>query len=163
MRATCLLFVGLAGCVAAPEPLFEMEPPPPEDTARTCEYDHEVALHGMSAEGPTSLGPITVGSSGTRICLDLDGTDNLRVAHFAAGTAREASADSSFDLALYDEHGVLVREGWDVTFGTSSPSTFANLEHVAPIGQVTRMILEVRARGAAATTELSLYLFEPYE
>lgn len=137
----------------------DAEPPPvPQACAQT------IALYGMtgSAEGMTV--PVSVDTTGTALCLELDARDNIVVAHFAAGTAYESGTQSSFKLDLFDDADQLVQAGWDVQFGSGTDArAFANLEYGVMKGQLVTMKLMVRARAGTASTDLGLSLFEPYE
>jgi hypothetical protein len=122
---------------------------------------HQAALYGMTGNASaTPIGPLTVDATGIDICLSLDARDNIWVAHFAAGTEYESAASSSFELALYDSDGNLMRDGWDVSFSTS---TFANLEYGVTKGQIVSAVLWVRAKTGTATSTVNLHLFEPLD
>ena len=132
-------------------------PPAPQPTALApgaCTGD-EISLYGMT--GSSAATPIAVTVMPTTLCLALDGRDNIRIAHFAAGTPYEQASASSFRMALFDETDALIREGWDVQFSTN---VFHNLEYGAPVGAVTRVKLVVDGAGA---TDVQLHLFEPFE
>jgi hypothetical protein len=121
---------------------------------------HHASLYGMAGTMGPSVGPITVDTTGTDICLSLDARDNIWIAHFAASTGHEQGASSSFQLGLYDANGDLIANGWDVNF---SSSTRASIEHGIEKGQLVDVVLWVRAKSGTATSTVSLYLFEPYE
>ena len=170
-----MLLVLLVGCTATDvdseadvpdqEPVFDIgDPDAPQEVVPTPgDCDHSLSLYGMSGSGPTSLGPVTVDGAGIDICLALDARDNIWVGHFAAGTDNETGSASSFQLTLFDRDSHVLRAGWDVTFGSSPPTTFANLEYGVDKGQVLQALLHVRARTGTATSKIDLYLFEPYE
>ena len=180
MRGTWLFIcvpIGIVGC--ASEPTNAPEDPAQDhaldigelgekgEAARPVpeECAHSVALYGMTgnAQG-TPVGPVTVDTTSILICLSLDARDNIQIAHFAAGTQYESgTATSSFELTLYDGNGVMLRDGWDVTFGSSPPTTFANLEYGVTKGTIIDAVLWVRAKNGAATTTIGVTLFEPYE
>ena len=133
------------------------EPDPPEPTALApgaCS-GAEIPLYGMGSSQATEV-PVT--AMPTTLCLALDGRDNIRIAHFAAGTPYEQAAKASFRLALFDSTDALLREGWEVSFGNGN--VFTNLEYGMPVGAVTHVKLVVD--GAGSTT-VDLHLFEPYE
>jgi hypothetical protein len=168
------LCIVLAACASETgEPGTVMQPPDddpeleigePAETHVPGECAHQVALYGMTGNASaTPVGPITVTASGIDICLSLDARDNIWVAHFAAGTEYESAAISSFDLALYDSDGNLMRDGWDVSFGTSPTTTFANLEYGVTKGQVVNAVLWVRAKSGTASSTVQLHLFEPLD
>ncbi|HEX5064351.1 MAG TPA: hypothetical protein VFV99_33480 [Kofleriaceae bacterium] len=170
MRGWFCLFV-LAACTGEPggsRPTIDV---PPLEIGGDTEVTHEpgectynVALYGMTGNAnATPVGPITVDTSGIDICLSLDARDNLVVAHFAAGTQYETAASSSFELALYDGDGTLLRDGWDVAFGSTPTTAFANLEYGVTKGQVMDAVLWVRAKAGTATSTVNVTLFEPYE
>src|SRR5512143_2872070 len=121
-----------------------------------------IALYGMGGSQPTTV-PVSLTTAGVTLCLELDGRDNLQVAHFAANTPYETGDASSFLLALYDAGGTLMGNGWDVAFGTSPTTVFANLEYGMPRGQITNVKLVVATRAGTQAADVSLYLFEPYE
>jgi hypothetical protein len=122
------------------------------------------ALDGFdSTSGHLDVGPYALDTQGVTLCLTLDATDNIVVAHFGAGSDREQSATSSFDMTLFDGAGNVLREGWDVRFGGSPPTTFANLEYGVTKGTILEAKLVIRMRAGSGTTSVSLALFEPYE
>jgi hypothetical protein len=144
------------------DPEFEIGEPVEPHVAGECA--HNVALYGMTGNAAaTPVGPITVDATGIDICLSLDARDNIWVAHFAAGTEYENGKSSSFELALYDSDGNLMRDGWDVSFGSSPTTTFANLEYGVTKGQIVNAVLWVRAKSGTATSTVNLHLFEPFE
>jgi hypothetical protein len=151
--------LALCAC-SAKEPATPMTPEepddPPEETALApgvCS-GAEISLYGMGSSQATEV-PVT--AMPTTLCLALDGRDNIRIAHFAAGTPYEQATKSSFKMALFGADDALLRAGWDVQFSTN---VFHNLEYGAPIGAVTHVKLVVDGTGA---TEVDLHLFEPYE
>jgi hypothetical protein len=170
MRGTWLCIV-LAACasdtdgVISPpgnDPQFEIGEPAAIHEPGECA--HDIALYGMTGNASaTPVGPLTVDATGIDICLSLDARDNIWVAHFAAGTEYETGGSSSFELALYDANGNLMRDGWDVSFGGSPPKTFANLEYGITKGQIVDAVLWVRAKNGTATSTVNLHLFEPFE
>lgn len=115
----------------------------------------EISIYGM---GGSEAMRVQVAAMPSTLCLALDGRDNIRIAHFAAGTPYEQAAASSFAMALFTPDDQLMREGWDVAFGNGN--VFHNLEYGMPVGAVTHVKLVV---DGAAPTELALHLFEPYE
>lgn len=115
----------------------------------------ETSLYGMGTAEATR---VTIAAMPSTLCLALDGRDNIRIAHFAAGTPYEQAGTSSFAMALFTVDDQLMREGWDVAFGDGN--VFTNLEHAMPVGVVTRVKLVV---DGATPTEVALHLFEPYE
>jgi len=163
--------IALAACTSEPggsPPSIDVPPLEIRDVAEVThvpgECTYNVALYGMTGNAAaTPVGPITVDTTGIDICLSLDARDNLIVAHFAAGTQYETAASSSFELALYDGNGTLVRDGWDVAFGSTPTTAFANLEYGVTKGQVMDAVLWVRAKAGTATSTVSLHLFEPLE
>jgi hypothetical protein len=100
---------------------------------------------------------VQVSAMPATLCLSLDGRDNIRIAHFAAGTPYEQATASSFAMALFSVDDQLMRAGWDVQFGDK---VFQNLEYGMPVGAVTHVKLVVDGKQA---TEVALHLFEPYE
>lgn len=133
----------------------------------TCR--ESVRLYGMDdTTGGVTIGPIDVDAEGVTYCLTLDATDNLVVGHFGASTDREQSATSSFDIALFDADDHLLQAGWDVTFGSSPPTTFGNLEYGVTKGTVLEGKLVIRMKpscvvAATVSTRLAMDLIEPYE
>jgi len=166
--------IALAGCASDTggppsqpsgddNPLAEIGDPV-EASHEPGECAYSVALYGMTGNADaTPVGPITVDTTGIDICLSLDARDNLVVAHFAAGTTYESADSASFQLGLYDGNGTLLRDGWDVTFGSTPTTAFANLEYGVEKGQVMSAVLWVRAKAGTASSTVSLHLFEPYE
>ena len=171
MRALCAAALAFAGCAHdAPDPAVPPDAAAdaavdarPFAPAATCEGS-PLALYGMDGSNPaTIVGPVTVDTTGTTICLSLDARDNIWIAHFAAGTVYQTAADSSFELALFAADGTQLQTGWDVAFGSSPTTVFANLEYGVTVGQVLDVRLVVRAKAGSATTQVALHLFEPYE
>lgn len=166
----------LAGCdvdvdhdpgVTAPDAAVTTDAPPVAP-AMPGECRDSIRLYGMdNTAGGMTIGPIDLTSYGVTYCLTLDATDNLVVAHFGASTDREQAATSSFDIALFDAQNHLLQAGWDVTFGSSPPTTFGNLEYGVTKGTVLEAKLVIRMKPscvvASVSTSLSLDLFEPYE
>jgi hypothetical protein len=73
-------------------------------------------------------------------------------------------AASSFALTLLALDGSLLREGWDVTVGISTPRSSANLEWTPTAGQIKDVVLRVASKDAAArSTSLSLSLMDPLD
>jgi len=166
MRIFALLLVGCTSPAVDPpagrEPRLE-EPPQVPPVIGVC--SEQVSLYGMTGSAtPTTVGPFTIQSEGVDICLELDGRDNLQVADFAASTPYEQNTTSSmFQLTLLDHDGNVLRESWDVTFGDSPPTTFANLEYGVTKGTVLSAVLHVAAKCVPLGTTVSVALFEPYE
>lgn len=124
----------------------------------------QLVLNGMDATGhPPPVGPLTIDTTGTTICLTLDATDNLWVAHFGASSDRVSSSASPYQITLMDANGHVLRDGWDVTFGSSAPTTFASVEYGVTKGTMLEAKLHVRALSGVQTTSVGLSLFEPYE
>ena len=124
-------------------------------------------LVGLSETDPTA-GRITLpdtvfDTDGSTICLTLDATTNIWIAHFWATAKHEPGDYSSFQLTLFDSNGNHLREGWDVTFGSSEPTTHASLEAGFDAGAVYEVKLHIRARQGQASTDLDIALFEPFE
>jgi len=115
----------------------------------------EISLYGMTNSEAT---PVHVAALPSTLCLALDGRDNIRIAHFAAGTPYEQATVSSFAMALFTTDDQLMREGWDVAFGNGT--VFTNLEYGMPVGTITHVKLVV---DGATATDVALHLFEPYE
>ena len=169
---TCVL-LSLVACTSPPNPLPEPEPEPepaengedvlPEPTPGPC--DAHVSLYGASGSAtPTSVPFAIETSDGFDICLELDARDNLVVGHFAASTLRETDTTTSmFQLTLFDQDGQILRQGWDVTFGSSPPTTFANLEYGVTAGTMVEVTLHVAAKCVPLGTSINVTLFEPYE
>jgi hypothetical protein len=121
-------------------------------------------LYGMdTTNGHVTLGPLALDTQGVTLCLTLDATDNIWVAHFGADTDREQTTTSSYQLTLFDAQGTLLQDGWDVTFGNSQPTTFENLEYGVTAGMILEAKLVVRMRAGSGSTNVGLDLFEPYE
>ena len=178
MRTFALLLVGcttapplLVGCTSVPP---TSDPPSGVDdpAVRAAKLgliapegcDTEVSLYGFSGAATPTLVPFTVDSDGFNICLELDARDNLVVAHLGASTPNEQDTTSSmFQLTLFAKDGTLLREGWDVTFGSAPPTTFANLEYNVDKGTVLEATLHIAAKCVPLGSQVSLALFEPYE
>ncbi len=153
---------GGTGAPSGTDPQAEIGEPVVPHVPGECA--HEVALYGMTGTSEaTPVGPLTVDATGIDICLSLDARDNIWIAHFAAGTDYESAASASVALGLYDRDGTLMRDGWDVSFGTNPTTTFANLEYGIEKGQLVSAVLWVRAKSGTATPTVQLRLFEPFE
>ncbi|MEO8846853.1 MAG: hypothetical protein ABI591_24170 [Kofleriaceae bacterium] len=148
-----------AACVADhhgdPDPAPIVQP-------HTCGTD--VTLDGSTGSAqPTQIGPLTLDQNGQTICLHLDATQNVAAAHFSATTDAQPGMVSAFATALQDDDFAILQDSWDVTVDTSQPQTFANLEWNAPLHVQTDAMLWIHARGQAASTMVSVALFEPLE
>jgi hypothetical protein len=160
MRAAmCLLLV--AACTGDPDGVAPDPSGDPQQIVLPAGCDVAQSLYGMSDGGPISIGPRIYDTGGTVFCLELDARDNIHIAHFAAGTSHEQASEASFQLALFGSDDTMLREGWDVTFGGGT--AFANVEYGIRDRVVVEAKLFVRAKAAATSTDLRLYLFEPYE
>ena len=136
--------------------------PAPIIQPHTCIAD--VTLDGSTGTAsPTQLGPFILDRNGVTVCLHLDATQNFAAAHFAAETTSNSGTTSPFTTVLEDDNFVTLQEGWDVTFDSTSPTTFANLEWNAPLHIETDAMLWIHARGQAASTMVNVALFEPLE
>jgi hypothetical protein len=165
----CLAFL-LVGCTS-PSPVDDPMPMPTPDmpvapaTMPAPACDATVALYGAGGSAtPTSV-PFSIGSSdGVNLCLELDARDNKRVAHFVASTQNEPNATTSmFQLTLLGKDAELLQEGWDVTFGSSPPTAFANLEYDVTDGTTTTVTLHISAKCVPLGTTIDLSLFDPLE
>lgn len=147
------------------EPGEAAAPTEPTDPPTSLECDYDRDLYGMDGSQPTNVGPIAVGNEGANICVHLDTRDNILVGHFAAATKREVGTESSFEMTLMATDGTVIRDGWDVTYGSSPSQTSAHLENGFDKGQLVDAILAVRTRAGVTseTTDVHLWLFEPYE
>ncbi|HSD88716.1 MAG TPA: hypothetical protein VLB44_14405 [Kofleriaceae bacterium] len=170
MRRWLLLsVVAGAGCATEPgEPPATGDHPPVDGTLSPAavpagDCAQTVSLYGMGGSQPAIV-PLSLSTAGVTLCLELDGRDNIQVAHFAANTPNEMAETSSFVLSLYEADGTtLIRTGWDVAFGTTPTTVFANLEAGMPKGQVTNAKLVVATRSGETSSQIHLYLFEPFE
>jgi len=106
--------------------------------------------------------PLTIDTQGIALCLHLDASAIQR-AHFMAGTPSQPGTSSSFESALVDATGQLIVDGWDVSFGGTDPTTFANLEWSPPAGSVSDVKLIVWTRAGAMATNVNVALFDPLE
>lgn len=163
-----LLVVALAGCDgskpagdelpdAAPSPDApdsDVQPPVLCPTSITLEPGSPATPAGMS------VGPLELGTAS--FCLHLD-TRGLIRGHFMAGTSlRESGTESSFVLTLADTDGTTLVDGWDVTFGTQDPKSFANLEMAMDADLELDVVLTISAKGEdAPVTNLGFSLFDP--
>ena len=102
-------------------------------------------------------------TQGVTLCLTLDATDNLVVGYFGADSGRETGSISTFAMSLFAADGTLLRDGWDVTFGSSPPTTFASIEYGVTNGTILETKLVIRTRAGEASTSIGMDLFEPYE
>lgn len=152
--------LALCACTIEDPATMTTTPVPPivEDTplAPGACSGNEISLYGMTGSSEATKVPIT--AMPTTLCLALDGRDNIRIAHFAAGTPYQQASASSYKMALFGTDDALLREGWDVSFGNGN--VFTNVEYGIPVGAVTHVKLVVDGAG---TTEVALHLFEPYE
>ena len=169
------LLLSLVGCTF--QPPSSGEPPAPDPggeadaqpdampTTMPGACDQNVSLYGASGSAtPTTVGPFTIDSDGVNICLELDARDNIVVGHFAASTPREPDTTSSmFQLTLFGKDGEVLQQSWDVTFGSSPPVTFANLEYGVTKGTVLEATLHIAAKCVPLGMTVDLALFEPYE
>jgi hypothetical protein len=159
MKVVCLALLVTGACVvdhhSDPDPLPGTQP---------LECGADIMLDGSTGNAQGTLaGPFSLDRNGITLCLHLDATQNLVAAHFAASTAEEAGAASSFATVLEDSDGAVLQDSWDVSVGNSDTRTFANLEWNAPLHVVTETQLWLHAREQTANTTVSLSLFEPFE
>jgi hypothetical protein len=134
----------------------------PIDISHATPCGDTMVLLGVptSEPQPTLVGH-TFDTNGALFCLELDSRQNLQSAHFAATTAYEQAASSSYVLALFGNgDDTMLREGWDTGLNDSS---FANLEYSVPSGNYIAVKLFVAAKSGTATTNVGLSLFEPFE
>lgn len=170
MRSWLLLSIAVGtGCASEPaqpagtDPIHEVDGTFDTAVVPAGECVQTLSLYGMAGSQPTIV-PVSLSPAGITLCLELDGRDNIQVAHFAASTPYEMGDASSYVLSLFEDDGTtLIRSGWDVTFGTTPTTVFANLEAGMPKGQVTYAKLVVATRTGETSSEVHLYLFEPYE
>jgi len=154
-----LLMSSSGACVvdhhADPDPAPIVQP-------HSCVAD--VTLDGSTGSSqPTLVGPLVLDRSGLTICVHLDASRNQVAAHFGAETDTQVGNASAFATVLQDDGFATLQDGWDVTYDSSQPHTFANLEWNAPLHVVTDTMLWVHARDQVASTMVSLSLFEPLE
>lgn len=134
----------------------------PIDVSNASPCEGTTVMQGVDVPDSVTIPSRSYDTTGALFCLELDARENIQVAHFAAGTAYEQAAASSFHLALFGGgDGTMLREGWDVGFGNGN--TFANLEYGVTKGDYIAVKLFVAAKTGTATTEVSLSLFEPFE
>jgi hypothetical protein len=164
----------LVGCVKSGE---DGMLPPPGGEGSGSDTEELPALdvsHASPCEGTTVLQGVDVPASftvpsrsydtaGALFCFEIDARQNLRIAHFAAGTAYQQADVSSFRIALLDANSAMLLEGWDVAFGSTDPSAFANLEYGVTAGDYVAVKLFVSSKVDTATTEVSASVFEPFE
>ena len=159
MKVVCIALLFAGACVVD----HHSDPDPqPSTQPRSCTAD--IMLDGSTGNAQGTLaGPFSLDRNGITLCLHLDATQNQVAAHFVAETARETGSTSSFATVLEDMDGTVLQDSWDVSYDNANPQTFANLEWNAPLQVVTETQLWVHAREQAATTTVSLSLFEPFE
>lgn len=162
MRAALVAILFLTACATDGEKATPPDAPGTTELPAGCDYELSLDGRGDNAT-QDSVGPVAVDAVGKKVCLHLDATNNIRIAHFSAGTEYADGTTSPFLLSLHDMQGATLREGWDVTVGQTDPKTFENLEWDAPLGQITDAVVWVRARDASATSTFGFALFEPFE
>jgi hypothetical protein len=156
--------VVLIGLVLAGGCIIDQKQEPTKDPApvvqpRTCVS--EITLDGSSSAVP--IGPMTIDSNGASVCLHLDATHILSVAHFGANTDYVAGSTSPFVGVLQDSSGTTLQDGWDVTVSNMAPMTMMNLEWNAPAHEVTDAILWIHTQAQQATMTVNVSLLEPLE
>lgn len=171
------LLVGAAACDGSSGDGLDHELPGVDASAAAdagvepggCSVELTLAPEGGGFVASETVAAMEVGGAGVDLCLHLDGTANDRN-HFAASSDQEAGEASSFALLLLDADGDVLVEGWDVTFGTEDPTTFANLEtgpwapEVPKADHVADVTLRVTTKdGAPHTTSIDVALFDPLE
>jgi hypothetical protein len=160
---TCFALVAAlaVGCVVdhAPDPTMTT---PMVVEPLACSAD--ISLDGAAHVSGTPIGPLSLDSTGTVICLHLDATQNIQGAHFVAASGNVVGDVSGLATTLQDpDHSMLV-DGWDVSFDTASPKTYQNLEWNAPLHEVTDAVLWLRASASpVANVTFEVSLFEPLE
>jgi hypothetical protein len=159
MRAVCLALLVTGACV-----VDHHSDPDPQPSTQPLSCSADILLDGSTGNAQGTLaGPFVLDRNGITLCLHLDATQNQVAAHFAAETANENGATSSFVTVLEDSDGTVLQDSWDVSVGNSDTRTFANLEWNAPLHVVTETQLWLHAREQTAPTTISLSLFEPLE
>jgi hypothetical protein len=134
------------------------------DASHASPCEGTTVMQGVDVPASVNIPSRSYDTNGALFCLELDARLNIQVAHFGAGTAYEPGDASSFVLALFGNgDNTMLGEGWDVSVGASDTSTFANLEYGVTKGDYIAVKLFVGAKAAAASTEVNLSLFEPYE
>lgn len=132
------------------------------DASLASPCEGTAVMQGVDVPDSVTIPSRSYDTNGALFCLELDARQNIQIAHFAAGTAYEQAAASSFVLALFGNgDGTMLREGWDVGFGNGN--TFANLEYGVTKGDYIAVKLFVAAKAGSAATEVNLSLFEPFE
>lgn len=159
MKVVCVALLFAGACVVD----HHSEPDPqPSTQPRTCTAD--ITLDGSTGNAQGTLaGPFALDRNGVVLCLHLDATQNQVAAHFVAETAKETGSTSSFATVLEAMDGSVLQDSWDVSYDSTNPQAFANLEWNAPLQAMTEAQLWVHAREQTATTTVSLSLFEPFE
>ena len=163
-----LWLVLLAGCASDPSAPAPTLPPPPAPLPVPTPMPTPGSCTAVTLTPPNSgqvasqALPLTVDTQGIELCLHLDASAIQR-AHFMAGTPNEQGTSSSFETALVDATGQLIVDGWDVSFGGTDPTTFANLEWSPPAGSVSDVKLIVWARAGSEATTVKVALFDPLE
>jgi hypothetical protein len=133
----------------------------PLDISLATPCEGTTVMQGVDIPAKVTIPARSYDVHGALFCLELDARQNIQVAHFAAGTAYEPGADSSFVLGLFGNgDDSMLREGWDVQL---SDRTFANLEYGVTKGDYIAVKLFVAAKAATAATDVDLRLFEPFE
>jgi hypothetical protein len=156
--AIALLLVGCASQHSTdptPTPTPLPVSPPPACT-------QSVTLVGAVSTSPTRVGPFVLDAAGADICVRLDATQMQR-AHFMASSDERTGTTSGLDAVLQRPDGTAVLDGWDVSVGETAPKTFLNVEWDPPVGQITDVVVWVRASGAPAGASIELDLFDPLE
>ena len=154
----------LAGCVEGgerPAPMPEPEPDPAHEPlvfiepAPGCAATATI-IGNVDNHMPTQFGPFV----SAHICLRIDATPNIQVAHFASSTKRRTAETSGYKLTLTNSDGSLIRDGWDLTLGDH---TFASIETGFDKGTVRDIVLTIRGTNANDPTMVDVALFEPFE
>ncbi|HUS29047.1 MAG TPA: hypothetical protein VMZ53_11065 [Kofleriaceae bacterium] len=169
MKRLGMVAAALVGCTNGGSPASPdaagVQPDAPALAPAVPGACHEsITLYGLDGtNGRKTVGPLALDTQGVTLCLTLDATQNIVVGHFGADSGREQAAASTFAMSLFDANGTLLRDGWDVTFGSSPPTTFANLEYGVTKGTILEAKLVIRTRAGQASTSVGLDLIEPYE
>jgi hypothetical protein len=154
----------LAGCLEGgqrPGPMPEPEPQPdPEplvfiEPAPGCAATATI-VGNIENHTPTQFGPFV----SAHLCLRIDATPNIQVAHFASSTKRRTGDISGYKLTLTNPDGTLIRDGWDLQLGDN---TFASIETGFDKGTVRDVVLTIRGANANDATMVDVALFEPFE
>ena len=128
---------------------------------RTCSAHITLAPVDSGMPATQEL-PLTLDHDGVDLCIHLDPSALVR-AHFAASSSPEPGTASSLMSRLEDPTFTPIVDGWDVTIGSTDPTTRMTLEWSPATTAPLDVVVWLHAVQDTATTKVAVTLFDPLE